>query len=325
MRSVLITAIFALGLPTLATAEQNPTDRNYPDYKAVSSLSGTLRSAGSGGALKTLLATWFTEFRAIYPGTNGAIEANGSASAASALASGSADLGHMSRRMLDSEIEGVERATGRRPLAIRIAVEALAIYVHKDNPARCLTLPQVDAMFSTSRRAGAKTDVTTWGQIGVDGEWAARPISLFGRNRRSGTAEFFREVVLFNGDYKPSIAERREAPAVAAGVASDPAAIGYSSVGKAPAGVKAIAIAAHAGESCFEPTSEHVASTNYPIARNLFLYLDKDAARPLDPLHAEFIRFVLSRQGQQAAANNGFIPVSALTIRDDLKAAGLEE
>jgi hypothetical protein len=209
------------------------------------------------------------------------------------------------------------------PTAIRGAIDALAIYVHKDNPLECLSLQQVDAIFSKSRNGGHSENLTTWGQVGLTGEWANRPMSLYGRNSASGTYGYFKEVALFDGDYKDEVKEQPGSSTVVQGVASDIAGVGYSGVGYKTADVRSVPISTTEGEPCYDAVSEHAVSGAYPIARFLYVYVNKNPNEDLDPVRGEFIRFIYSREGQEAVVRDGYFPVTKALADQDLGVFGL--
>lgn len=298
-------------------------DPALPDYQATSGISGNLKSIGSD-TLNNLMTLWGEGFSARYPNVKIEIEGKGSSTAPVALIAGTAHFGPMSRPMKAAEIDQFEQKFGYQPQPIRSAVDAIAVYVHKDNPIQCLTLEQVDAIFSKTRRGGAASDITTWGQLGLKGEWANRPISIYGRNSASGTYGYFKEVALFDGDYKDSVKEQPGSSTVVQGVASDKAGIGYSGVGYKTADVKFVPLATNPGESCHQPNAENAYSGDYPIARFLYIYVNKNPNQPLDPLRGEFIKYVYSKQGQEAVVKDGFFPVNKGIADADLEAFGLK-
>jgi phosphate transport system substrate-binding protein len=230
----------------------------------------------------------------------------------------------MSRPMKGAETDAFEKKFGYKPAEFRVAVDALAVFVHKDNPIECLTLPQVDAIFSKTRKGGNAVEIRTWGEVGLTGDWAAQPISLYGRNSASGTYGYFKEVALFDGDYKDSVKEQPGSSTVVQGVASDRFGIGYSGVGYKTADVRAVPIAATAGEKCFEASSENAYSGEYPISRFLYVYLNKAPNTALDPLRGEFVRFVYSKQGQEGVVKDGYFPVPATIAAEDRAKLGLK-
>src|SRR5882762_1875469 len=179
----------------------------------------------------------------IYPNVEVEIEGKGSTTAPPALIAGTAHFGPMSRPMKQAEIDKFEEKFGYKPVGLPTSIDMLAVYVHKDNPLKSLTMQQVDAIYSRTRKAGYEKDITTWGDLGLEGEWADKPISLYGRNSASGTYGFFKEHVLLNGDYKDSVKEQPGSSAVVQGVASDKFAMGYSGIGYKTADVRAVPLA----------------------------------------------------------------------------------
>ena len=298
-------------------------DPKLADYKAVSGVSGSLKSIGSD-TLNNLMSLWAEGYKSVYPNVKIEIEGKGSSTAPPALIGGTAQFGPMSRPMKGKEVDDFEKKFGYKPVPIRSAVDALAVFVHKDNPIKCLTLQQVDAIFSKTRKGGVDKDVTTWGQLGLAGEWASRPISLYGRNSASGTYGFFKEVTLFNGDYKDSVKEQPGSSTVVQGVATDKGAIGYSGIGYKTADVRAVPLAAKPGAQCFDATAANAYTGDYPLARFLYIYLNVNPNQPLDPLRAEFTRFVYSKQGQQAVLKDGYFPITASIAEEDLKSMRLK-
>ena len=321
-KSVIATAVLALTASFHASAD-NMVDPALPGYKAVSGVSGNLKSIGSD-TLNNLMTLWAEGFNAMYPNVKIEIEGKGSSTAPPALIAGTSHFGPMSRPMKSKEIDAFEKKYGYKPVAVRSAIDALAVFVHKDNPIKCLTLQQVDAIFSKTRNGGLNKQNTTWGDVGLTGAWASRPISLYGRNSASGTYGYFKEVALFNGDYSDSVKEQPGSSTVVQGVASDISGIGYSGVGYKTADVRSVPLAAAPGQTCYDTTAENATSGDYPIARFLYIYVNKNPNQKLEPLRGEFIRYVYSKQGQEAVVKDGYFPVVKSLADDDLKSFGLK-
>lgn len=293
-------------------------DEALPSYKPVSGISGQLKSIGSD-TLNNEMTLWAEGFKRQYPNVKIEIEGKGSSTAPPALVEGTSHFGPMSRPMKAKEIEAFETKYGYKPASFRVAVDALAVYVHKDNPVPCLTLPQVDAIFSKTRKGGASKEIKTWGDAGLTGDWATKPISLYGRNSASGTYGYFKEVALFDGDYKDEVKEQPGSSTVVQGVASDRFAIGYSGIGYKTADVRAVPLSAKTGGKCFDTSPESAYSGNYPIARFLYVYVNKNPNQAFDPLRGEFIKYTLSKQGQTETIKGGYYPVSNAVRLEDLK------
>ncbi len=296
-----------LGVFAVSLSAQIRVDPELKPYAQVSGVSGNVNSIGSD-TLNNLMTLWAEGFRSVYPNVNIQIEGKGSSTAPVALIEGTAQLGPMSREMKGSEIDQFEKKYGYKPLEIKVAIDALAIYTHKDNPIKSLSLPEADAIFSSTYRLGGKP-ITTWGEVGLTGSFANRPISLFGRNSASGTYGFYKDVALGGGDFSTRVKEQPGSSAVVQGVASDLYAMGYSGIGYKTSGVTAIALAQRPGAKAFEPTPENCLSGDYPLARFLYIYVNKNPGRPMDKLTAEFLRFVLSRQGQEVVVKDGYFPL----------------
>jgi phosphate transport system substrate-binding protein len=308
-------ALFGWGLATARGQVQ--LDPGLQPYKTVSGVSGNLSSVGSD-TLNNLMTHWAETFSRFYPNAKVQIEGKGSSTAPPALIVGTAQLGPMSREMKGTEIDQFEKKFGYKPTPIRTSVDALAVFVNKDNPIKCLSMSQVDALFSKSRRAGGKEDVTTWGQLGLTGEWASKPISLYGRNSASGTYGFFKEHVMKNGDYKDTVKEQPGSAAVVQGVTVDRYAAGYSGIGYATAGVRAVPLSEKDGGKCVEAAAENAYSGAYPMARFLFVYINKAPGKALDPLTREFVKVIVSREGQEGVIKDGYFPIPATIAKEEL-------
>lgn len=308
---------------TAPAAAQVGVDAKLPAYKPVEGVSGSLKSIGSD-TMNNLMTLWAEGFRAFYPNVQIEIEGKGSSTAPPALISGTAAFGPMSRPMKAAEIDEFAKKFGYKPTAMGTSIDMLAVYVHKDNPLASLTLAQVDAIFSQTRRAGHPADIRTWGEAGLTGAWAALPISLYGRNSASGTYGFFKEHVLAKGDYKATVKEQPGSSAVVNGVANDKAGIGYSGVGYRTADVRAVPLALDAGSPPVPAEPEHAYTGDYPLSRFLYVYVNVKPGAPLDPLRREFARYVFSRQGQEVVVKDGYYPVTAEMARGALSAVGIE-
>jgi phosphate transport system substrate-binding protein len=307
-------AVLLLGGVASAQVQVDP---GLPAYKATSGVSGNISSVGSD-TLNNLMTFWAEQFAKYYPNAKVQIEGKGSSTAPPALIGGTAQLGPMSREMKGTEIDQFEKKYGYKPVGLRTSVDALAVFVNKDNPIKCLSLTQVDAAFSKSRRRGAKDDAVTWGQLGLTGEWAAKPVSLYGRNSASGTYGFFKEHALKNGDFKDSVKEQPGSASVVQGATVDRFAMGYSGIGYATAGVRAVPLTEKDGGKCIEATADNAYSGAYPLARFLFVYVNKAPGKPLEPLVREFARLMLSREGQEAVVKDGYFPIPASVAKEEL-------
>ncbi len=290
-------------------AAQISVDPKLPSYKKVDGVAGNLNSVGSD-TLNNMMTFWAEGFRKLYPNVNIQIEGKGSSTAPPALIEGTSQLGPMSRAMKKQEIEAFEAKYGFKPTTIGVSLDALAVFVNKDNPLKELSMTQVDSIFSkTLKRGGA--DVLTWGQLGLTGSWANMPISLYGRNSASGTYGFFKEHTLKKGDFKDTVKEQPGNASVVLGVTEDKAGIGYSGMGYVTSGVKALPLADETGGKAFAPNYENVLSGKYPLGRMLYINVVKEPNKPMDKLTKEFIKYVLSKEGQEVVVKDGFLPLPA--------------
>jgi phosphate transport system substrate-binding protein len=318
-RAILAAAVAALFLAAGYAVASGPPklDPGLAAYKAVSGVSGNVSSIGSD-TLNNLMTLWAETFGKFYPNAKIQIEGKGSSTAPPALISGTAQLGPMSREMKGTEIDAFEKKYGYKPTPIRTSVDALAVFVNKDNPIKCMTIPQLDATFSKSRRHGYKEDIKTWGQLGLTGDWANKPISLYGRNSASGTYGFFKEHSLKNGDFKDEVKEQPGSASVVQGATVDRFALGYSGIGYATAGVRAVPLAEKEGAKCYDADPDNAYAGTYPLARFLYVYVNKAPGKPLDPLTREFVKLMVSKEGQEVVIKDGYFPIPAAIAKEEL-------
>ncbi len=312
--TALVAGWLAVGV---GTASAEGTTAAGEPHKVVGGVAGNLSSVGSD-TLNNLMTFWSEKFGKFYPNVKIQVEGKGSSTAPPALISGTSQLGPMSRAMKNTELDEFEKKFGYKPTAIRVAVDSLAVFVNKDNSIECLSLPEVDAAFSKSRRLGHKEDAKTWGQLHLKDDWADRPISLYGRNSASGTYGFFKEHVLGNGDYKDEVKEQPGSASVVQSVTVDRFGIGYSGIGYATPGVRAIKLSKEEGGACVEPNAENAYSGKYPIARFLYIYVNKPS-KGLEPLTREFLKMVLSKEGQEEVIKDGYFPLPEKVLDEDVK------
>ena len=306
--------------PTASSSERAGTA--LPAYVPIDGMAGDLRAVGSDSMFNLMLG-WSEGFKRIYPDTRTRLDLKGSKSAPGALIAGTADLGPMARPMRPEEVEAFVKTFGYEPTALRTAMDALAVLVHRDNPLVSLSLPQVDALFSKARRGGAPADLRTWGDLGLTGEWASQPVRLYGRNSASGTYGYFKEHALFKGDFKDNVKEQPGTSAVVAGVANDRYGIGYGGLGYLTEDVRAVPLSKDGRTAPVEASAENAYAGTYPLARFLLLYVNHEPGSELDPLRREFIRYVVSRQGQEVVNRDRYFPVRDSDARDALRSVGI--
>ncbi len=299
----------------MAQAAEVKIDEKTPLYVGVSGVSGDLNSIGSD-TLNNLMTYWAEGFKEIYPNVNIQIEGKGSSTAPVALIEGTAQLGPMSRSMKSSEVDKFWERYGHEPVGVKVAIDALAVFVHKDNPVQGLSMQQVDSIFSNTYKQGG-SNIDTWGQLGLTGQWQNLKMSLYGRNSASGTYGLFKEIALNKGDYKPTVKEQPGSSAVVQGIGSDLGGIGYSGIGYKTSGVRTVPLGLKAGEH-FEPSVENCLNNKYPLARFLFVYVNKKPGKEMDKLTLEFLKFVLSQKGQEIVVKDGYYPLSADVIAKEV-------
>ena len=311
----------SMGVAGSALAQS--VDPNLAVYQRASGVTGNISSIGSD-TLNNLMTLWAEEFSRFYPNVNIQIQGAGSSTAPTALTEGTSSFGPMSRAMRDSEIEAFENRYGYEPYLLPVAIDTVAVYVHRDNPIEGLSLPEVDAIFSSTRLGDFPQDITRWGQVGLTGAWANRDITVYSRNAVSGTYGYFRDNALFGGDFKDSVNEQPGSSSVVQGVAESINGIGYSGIGYITSGVRAIPVGREVGGPVFEPNAENAASGDYPLSRFLYVYINKHPNEPLEPSVAEFVRMIFSQVGQEVVVRDGFIPVPASLANRVLGELGIQ-
>jgi len=317
------TVMLALSLLWLASVTSisiagSLLEKDLPEYQRASGVSGNLSSVGSD-TLANLMTLWAEEFKRLYPNVNIQIQAAGSSTAPPALTEGTSNLGPMSRKMKNKELRAFEKRHNYKPTPIPVAIDALAVYVNKDNPLKGMIIPEVDAVFSSTRKCKHDSDVSKWGDLGLTDLWENRSIQIFGRNSVSGTYGYFKKKALCKGDYKNTVNEQPGSASVVQSVATSLNGIGYSGIGYKTSGVKALPLAKKTGQPFVQPTPENAVKGTYPLSRFLYVYVNKHPNKPLPPLEREFIKMVLSRSGQEVVVKDGYIPLPSKVVQKYLK------
>ncbi|MGB0446409.1 MAG: PstS family phosphate ABC transporter substrate-binding protein [Pseudomonadales bacterium] len=317
-----LTAMTLVASSLTVTAQASDLlDPNLPTYTKVSGVSGNMSSVGSD-TLANLMTLWAEEFKRNYPNVNIQIQAAGSSTAPPALSEGTSNFGPMSRKMKDKELQAFEAKHGYKPTAIPVAIDALAVFVNKDNPVKGMKIADVDAIFSATRTCGGEEDITKWGQVGVSGSLGGQDIQIYGRNSVSGTYGYFKKKALCKGDYKNSVNEQPGSASVVQSVATSLNGIGYSGIGYKTSSVRAVPLAKK-GDDYIEATSENAVKGTYPLSRFLYVYVNKAPNKDLTPLEREFVKLVMSKIGQEVVVKDGYIPLPATVVEKTLKSLGL--
>lgn len=294
---------------------------SLPSYQRVSGVSGSLLSVGSD-TLAGMTTLWVEEFESIYPNINAQVQASGSSTAPPALTEGTAHFGPMSRPMRLREIEAFEQEHGYKPIALKVAIDAIGIFVHRDNPIQGLNFQQIDSIFSVTLRCGATTSLSNWHELGLTSDWSKRKFQLFGRNSVSGTYGYFKQNALCGGDFKKRVNEQPGSASVVQSVASSISSIGYSGVGYQVAGVKLIPIAKSQHDYIYA-TRDNILNGRYPLSRFLYVYVNKHPTKSLSKVQSEFIRFIFSNQGQELVRKDGYVPINRALAEQELAKVGV--
>jgi phosphate transport system substrate-binding protein len=324
MKQMVLAASLVIGLMQTTPALTLEVDPQLPAYAPAPVGAAVIKSVGSD-TMGELIRDWAKEFTKLNPNIKIEVDSAGSNTAPPALLDGSAQIGAMSRPMRSEEYEPFEKKYGYHPVSLPVAVDALAVYVNRDNPIECLTLEQLDQIFSKTHLWSRGIDVAAWGDVGLTGDWTSHPISLFGRNAASGTHDTFVDAVLRHGEFKNALKEQPGSAEVVKMVAADKYAIGYSGIGYLTEGIRAVPLAATPGDSCYDTSPASTYSGKYPLSRYLYIYLNKAPSKPLDPPTLEFVKYVLSKDGQNETINSGFYPITHEIRAKDLKALGITD
>tara|TARA_R100001377_G_scaffold73795_1_gene49917 strand:+ start:442 stop:1458 length:1017 start_codon:yes stop_codon:yes gene_type:complete len=313
--------ISIISLSSMVSLSAFALDDNLPEYKKVSGISGNVSSVGSD-TLANMMTFWAEDFKRTYPNVNVQIQAAGSSTAPPALTEATSNLGPMSRKMKMREIEAFQKRYGYKPTRVRVAIDALAVFVHKDNPLEGLTIAQVDAVFSNNRKCGADKNVDRWGDLGLSGAWTGKDVQLYGRNSVSGTYGYFKKKALCKGDFKNSVNEQPGSASVVQSVSASLNGIGYSGIGYRTSGVRALPLAKK-GQVFIEANMDNAISGKYPLSRYLYVYVNKHPNKALPPMEAEFLKMILSKTGQAIVEKDGYIPLPSKVVAKEFKKLGL--
>ena len=316
------TALTLAAASVAMTAQASKVDADIPTYTKASGVSGNLSSVGSD-TLANLMTLWAEDFKRTYPNVNIQIQAAGSSTAPPALTEGTSNLGPMSRKMKDKELAAFEKKFGYKPTAVPVAIDALAVFVNKDNPIKGLTMAQVDAVFSTTLKCGGDKAINSWGDAGLTGHWAGRDVQLYGRNSVSGTYGYFKKKALCKGDYKNNVNEQPGSASVVQSVSASLNGIGYSGIGYKTSSVRTVPLAKKAGQPFVDANPDNAVNGSYPLSRFLYVYVNKQPNKPLAPIEREFLKLVLSQQGQEVVVKDGYIPLPSRVVEKQLAALGL--
>lgn len=319
---------------------QSNGDSISEQYQPAPGIGGRVTIAGSD-TMQPLMAKLAASFTAFQPKAKFGVEGLGSSQAIrefmldlsfqrrgdKAIGRGtegtsSTSLLASSRPLTDQEVKGFVSHHGYEPISIPIAMDAVAIYVHIDNPIGQLNLEQVDGMFSSTLKRAKGGHLTTWGQVGLKDYWSGQPIHLYGRNKKSGTREFFRHVALVDGELHDDVQEQPGSASEILAIAQDPLGVGYAGVGFHSSMVRIVPLASGATYQAILPSAESVSNGQYPLARPLYLYVNKNPDGKLDPVVGEFLKFVNSRQGQETVTRANFYPLTAAQISKNLELLG---
>ncbi len=324
MRVTSLASSMIISIAMATGAHALDVDPQLPVYKPVPVGAAQIKSVGSD-TLGDLMRGWASEFMKLNPDVKIDVVSQGSATAPPALIDGTAQIGPMSRAMQSEEYEPFEKKYGYHPTSFPVAVDALAVYVNKDNPIQCLTIEQLDQLFSKTHLYSGGKNITTWGDAGLTGDWATHPISLFGRNSASGTHDTFVDEVLRHGEFKDQLKEQPGSAEVVKMVAADKYAIGYSGIGYLTDGVRTVPLAATPGDTCYDTSPASTYSGKYPLSRYLSIYLNKAPSKPLDPPVLEFVKYILSRDGQNQTLKSGYYPITSAIRATALPKLGISD
>lgn len=290
-------------------------DGRLAEYRRVEKLDGKIRSVGSS-TLSNLINRWAESFKLLYPAVDVDITGGGSGIAVAALLENRTDLAPMSRPMTTKELADFQAKFGYAPTRITVGFDAIAIYVNKTNPLEAMSLRQLDSVFSASHKRGGET-IKTWGQLGLSGDWAELEIAPKGPAKTHGMYSLFREMVMENGEFRFDLKSEPVSTSIVQDIGAEKAAIGFASYFFGSRRTRPIALSASDSGPYFLPTQQNCAEGKYPLARSLYVYVNKKPGTNLAPPTGHFLGFICSKQGQETAAKEGNYPLTAeISVRE---------
>jgi phosphate transport system substrate-binding protein len=312
---------------------------SLPRYESRDGVSGTIRIWGDD-RMETLMSFWQEGFREFHPDVRFETKLMGTGTGMAGLYTGVADLALMGRDSTSSEIMAFEWVFRYKPLGIEVATGSLrvpgktfavAVFVHKGNPLSKLTLAQLDAIFGSEHLRGP-SNIRTWGELGLTGDWKDKPIHPYGYDVETGTGWFFRRAVFKGSDkWNCDVREfadvkRSDGTVVDAGerileaLAEDRYGIAYSNLGFMNPQMKPIAVGSADGGPFYEATKDNLIQRKYPLTRAASIYVNREPGKNLDPKVQEFLRYILSKEGQQQVVREGdFLPLTPEVVREQLR------
>ena len=287
------------------------------NYKKVNDVYGTIKVSGSS-TMSNLMSIWCSGYSDIYHNTNCIVESFGSLKAPLDLVYGNVDFGAMSEPMSAKDIQAFKSVYGYEPLGIKVAIDMIAVLVNRENPITCMSIDELDGVYSNTYLCQGSSNIKTWGDLNLVGQWANTPIEVYGRTPTSGTYDVFRKLALCGGTYKDSITELASPRDIVDFVTRDSASMGYSGSGLVTSGVKAVSIG-ESKDNCYPPESKYATSGQYPLTRDLYIYLRENPSNGMKKLTKEFVKYILSKNGQEAVIESGLTTLPPKTIKDQRK------
>lgn len=334
---ILLSSVVRAQDPPFTETLRSKADPRLAAYKPATQLSGSLKSIGAD-TMERLMKLWFDGFTKFHPQMKFSLEARSSLTAEPALTEGLADMAQLSRELMPAELDRFRKKFGYEPTLIRVGLGsyrtpsmtvALSFYVHKSNPITKLSFAQLDAIYCTGRNRGYQEDLTKWGQLGLTGEWADRPIHAYGVQWPDGISNYIRLLVCKEGELKSEIKGVKidHSPGVPTAmfrilgeIDKDPAAIGYGGFYGEKPNTKRIAISVSPRGPYSMGNFEEVAAAKYPLTRYIHIVVNRAPGKPLEPRVKEFLKYLLSREGQQAVEREGvFMPLPAPLVKQELQ------
>ena len=303
-------------------AGQVVLDPNLPYYRPVENLSGELKLGGSN-TMSHIAAGWIDSFTQFYPDVKISIEVNGSRQAVKDVASGTTQIGLLSRTVYREEVEAFQKQFGYAPTVLTPCLERTAIFVHKDNPIQGLTMAQLDSIYSPECRRGSDKPCGTWAYFGVEGEWGKRRVVAHGRTKDTGSQVFLQQAVMLGAPLREDMVAHKSNVDMIKAIGADPNSVGFAGLSYAMPNVKAVPLAFTAEEGFVAIDSTEADRGLYPLVRRLQFVVKHDPGSQLRPLEQEFIKYVFSRMGQEDVVKAGFQAIPARPARVALDAVGI--
>jgi phosphate transport system substrate-binding protein len=305
-----------------SASAQVTLDQSLPAYRPINALTGELTIVGSD-AMTQLADVWAERFKQFYPDVQIKILSASSTRSLLAVQQGQAQIGLMSREVLPEEIDAFQQAAGHEPTILVSSYERIAVLVNNQNPIQGLTLADLDALYSATRKRG-RAAIGAWGDLGVGGALARTPVNVLVRDETTGPPALVKALVLQGEDYRADAARHDSYLSLVKAVAADPSAIGFAGTTYLLKGVRPVPIAIEADQPFVAVDSEAADLGQYPLVRPQHLVVSYRGPETQTEIQREFLKYIFSDMGQEDVVTAGFQPIPGNPAKVARQAVGLD-